>query len=115
MKSSDYTLTEEGNDWTIVVPIGTLRKQKVFVRFGRRDEEKNEVVTFSSVRGPTAEKCDDSASLNAKLAYGAFAVDKIGESDAIVIQANFLAQLLAPLSVTQALRRNRMAGGSSRR
>jgi membrane protease subunit (stomatin/prohibitin family) len=104
VKSSDYKIEENGNDWTITVPIGTLRKQKIFVRFGRKEENNNSIVTFSSVCGPASEK--NAMTLlryNNKLVYGAFAVDKVGGADSVVIQANFLAEMLSPLSVTQSL------------
>jgi membrane protease subunit (stomatin/prohibitin family) len=102
--AANYPLTEGGEGMVITVPIGTLRKQKVRVGFGVRDENGNELVSFRSTCGPVTEK--NALTLlrfNARMVHGAFAVEKLGEGETLVIQANLLTEMLNPAAVTQVL------------
>ena len=53
-QSSSWQVTESGDQWQIVVPVGPLRKQKVNVQFDAKDAEGNAMLAFSSVCGPAS-------------------------------------------------------------
>ncbi len=73
--SAGYTVQESGDTWEVVVPLGTLRKQKVMVEFGKPDDSGHALVSYWSVCGPASEK---NASIllrfNADTVHGSFAV-----------------------------------------
>ena len=95
---------EAGDDWTVVVPVGSLRKQVVHVRFGGKDEEGHDVIAFTSTCGPASPK-NAMALLryNTKMLHGAFAVEKTDAGEMIVLRANQLADTADPLEITRAI------------
>ncbi len=103
-QSAGYAIAEHGDTWQITVPIGSLRKQVVTVRFDQKLNESQPMVSYQSSCGPASDK--NSMSLlrfNAKMVHGAFAVEKVGELDMIVVQSNQLVDTLSPFSVSQVL------------
>lgn len=103
-QTSGYTIQEHGESWDITVQIGGLRKQVVTVRFDQKDPQGHAIVSYRSSCGPATDK-NAMALLryNNQMVHGAFAIDKVGESDMILIQANQLAEMLTPISVSQVL------------
>jgi membrane protease subunit (stomatin/prohibitin family) len=103
-KSAGYTITEGGDRWDIVVPIGSLRKQVVRVAFDRKDEDGQPIISFTSVCGPSSEgNAMKLLKYNQNLVHGAFAVIEEGGQDMIAVQANQLAGTADPLAVSRAL------------
>ena len=90
--------------WKLNVPIGSLRKQIVQVKFGDQDDEGHNVIAYSTTCGPATEK-NAMALLryNTKMLHGAFAVEKTDAGEMIVIRANQLADTADPLEITRAV------------
>jgi len=102
--ASSYAVEEAGETFRITVPIGGLRKQVVRVQFDEKDDEGNSVVKYNSTCGPANEK--NSMALlryNTKMVHGAFAVETIDGQEAIVVQANQLAEAMSVMDVTRVL------------
>jgi len=102
--AAGYALQESGDTWQVVVPVGSLRKQKLHVEFGQPDESGHAMVLFWSVCGPAAE---NNAMLllryNAETVHGAFALRQIEGREMVVLQAKQLAATLTPLEVSRVL------------
>jgi len=102
--AAGYGVAESPDAMQIVVPVGPLRKQLVNVEFGQTDSVGHTLVNYWSVCGPYDEK--NAAELlryNTDTLHGAFAVRKIGVAEMVVLQANQLAESLAPLDVSRVL------------
>jgi membrane protease subunit (stomatin/prohibitin family) len=102
--SSGYVVEEQGETWQVTVPIGALRKQLVTVRFDQKDAQGHAIVTYQSSCGPV----NDQTALtllryNTQMVHGAFAVQKVGEVEMVVIQANQVADMLNVVGVAQVL------------
>jgi membrane protease subunit (stomatin/prohibitin family) len=102
VQSSSWQLTENGDVWTVNVPIGSLRKQNVTITFGTRDAEGQEVIRYASACGP----CNPENALlllkyNTQMVHGAFAVQNTSSGDIVVVQANQLVGTLNTLDVTR--------------
>jgi len=104
IEGANWQLTESGDDWTIVVPTGSLRRQIVHVKFGGKDSEGHDVIAYSSTCGPASDK---NALLllryNAQMVHGAFAVQKTQSGEMIVVQANQLADTADALEVARVI------------
>jgi len=103
-QGAGWQISESGDVWNIVVPIGALRKQTVSVNFAAKDEEGHAVIAFSSICGPASER-NAMALLryNTKMVHGAFAVQQTSAGEMIVVQANQLADTADPLEVTRVM------------
>ncbi len=103
-QGAGWQISESGDAWSIVVPIGALRKQTVSVNFAAKDEEGHAVIAFSSICGPASER-NAMALLryNTKMVHGAFAVQQTSAGEMIVVQANQLADTADPLEVTRVM------------
>ncbi|MCL4207628.1 MAG: SPFH domain-containing protein [Pirellulaceae bacterium] len=103
-QSAGWKWNESGDVWSVVVPIGTLRKQTVHVDFTVKDDDGNAVLGFSSVCGPASDR-NAMALLryNTKMIHGAFAVQQTPAGEMIVVQGNQLASIADPLQVTRAI------------
>ena len=103
-QSSGWQVTESGDVWQIVVPIGSLRKQTVAVNFGAKDEKGHSLLSFVSTCGPSSDKnAMVLLKLNTQLVHGAFAVQTTPSGDMIVVQANQLADTATALDVSRIL------------
>ena len=104
VQASGYALQESGDSWQVTVPVGTLRKQNVTISFGQHDDGGHAMVNFRSTCGPASDQ--NAAALlryNTKLVHGAFAFDKVGDHEMIVLQASLLADTLAVPQVSQVI------------
>jgi membrane protease subunit (stomatin/prohibitin family) len=103
-QGAGWQLNESGDVWSVVVPIGSLRKQTVHVDFTVKDDDGNAVLGFSSVCGPASER-NAMALLryNTKMIHGAFAVQQTPAGEMIVVQGNQLANTADPLQVTRVM------------
>jgi membrane protease subunit (stomatin/prohibitin family) len=103
-QSSGWQITEGGDQWQIVVPVGPLRKQKVNVQFDAKDAEGNSMLAFSSVCGAaTNQNAMELLKFNTQMVHGAFAVESSPAGDVIVVRANQLTATADPLAVTKAI------------
>ena len=104
IQSSGWPLQEAGDDWSVSIPLGSLRKQTVYLNFAGQDEEGHALLSFSSICGPVSEK-NAMALLryNTKMVHGAFAVKNTPSGEMIVVQANQLADTTDPLEVTRVM------------
>jgi membrane protease subunit (stomatin/prohibitin family) len=102
IQGASWQLTESGDDWKVVVPTGSLRRQVVQVKFGTKDAEGHDVIAYTSTCGPASEK---NAMLllryNAQMVHGAFAIQKTESGEMIVVQANQLADTVDALEITR--------------
>ena len=75
-QSSSWQVTEAGDQWQIIVPVGPLRKQKVNVQFDAKDAEGNAMLAFSSVCGPASgQNAMELLKYNTQMVHGAFAIE----------------------------------------
>ena len=103
-EGAGHQIAESGGTLQITVPIGSLRKQVVYVEFGKSDESGHDVVTFWSICGPAADKhAMTLLRYNLKMLHGAFAVREVNGQSMVVLQANQMAATLDPLEVSRAL------------
>ena len=104
VEAAGYAMDEQGDAWQVRVPIGALRKQIVTVQFGLKDDAGHDIVSYTSTCGPFTEQ--NAAALlkhNTKLVNAAFAVQKVGAAEMVILQANQLAQALDPVAVSRVI------------
>lgn len=102
VQAAGYNLREEGDTWHVQVPVGSLRKQDVVVRFGEKDEAGSDIIHFASTCGPA--RPDIAMKLldyNARLVHGAFAVQDFGSGPMVVLTSNELADTADPLEISK--------------
>ncbi len=103
-QSAGYAVDEQGDVWNVTVPIGGLRKQLVAVRFDQKDPQGHPIVAYQSSCGPVNEQTALTLlRYNTKMVHGAFAVEKVGDTEMVMIQANQLVDMLNVVGVTQVL------------
>ncbi|MHC4400237.1 MAG: SPFH domain-containing protein [Planctomycetota bacterium] len=103
-EAGGYKIAESGDSLEITVAVGSLRKQVVYVDFGKSDDAGHDVVTYWSICGPAMDKhATTLLRYNTKMLHGAFAVKDVNGSPTVVLQANQLAQTLDPLEVSRVL------------
>jgi hypothetical protein len=103
-EGAGYKMTESGDTLHVTVPIGTLRKQGVYVEFGKSDEAGHDIVAYWSICGPAVDKhAMTLLRYNTKMVHGAFAVKEVGGQSMVVLQANQVAETLDPLEVSRVL------------
>ncbi len=103
-KSAGWQCREAGDSWQIVVPVGSLRKQTVDVRFDQKDAEGHALINYSSVCGPsTPENAVQLLKFNAQMVMGAFAVQSTESGDVVVVCASQLAATSTALDVTRTI------------
>ncbi len=101
-QSSGWQLTEGESSWKLIVPVGTLRKQTVEVRFGEKGQDGKEIVTYQSICGPASpENAMALLKYNSKMVHGAFAIEDTGSGDVVVICASEPAGTVSSLDVTK--------------
>ena len=103
-QANGFEISESGEVFQVTVPVGSLRKQRVEVRFDAKDPEGDAVIAYKSTCGPATEKnAMTLLKYNTKLVHGAFAVENLGAGDVVVIQANQLAETADALEITRVL------------
>jgi hypothetical protein len=103
-QAAGWQVQEAGDVWQITLPVGSLRKQTVAVNFATQDEDGDRMIAFSSICGPASDR-NAMALLryNAQMVHGAFAVQKTGAGEMIVVQANQLAATADPLGINRVI------------
>jgi hypothetical protein len=102
VQSSGWKADEQGDAWTVTVPIGSLRKQVVTVNFAAKDDANHSLIAYSSICGPaTPQNAMLLLRLNQQMVHGAFAVQNTASGDVVVVQANQLADTADALEVTR--------------
>ena len=91
--SSKWNLREQGDQWAMTVPVGSLRKQIVYANFGRKDDEGHELVGFWSSCGPAnPNNAVILLRFNQQTVHGAFAFQpKEQGGEELVLRSNLLA------------------------
>jgi membrane protease subunit (stomatin/prohibitin family) len=103
-QSAGWQCLESGDAWQVVVPVGSLRKQTVVVRFDQKDPDGHPLISYSSVCGPsTPENALQLLKFNAQMVMGAFGVQSSPSGDVVVVCASQLAATSAPLDVTRTI------------
>ena len=101
-RASGWHVEEQGEQWQIRVPIGSLRKQTIAVDFAAKDQDGNAVIAYSSNCGAaTPQNAVLLLKLNQQMVHGAFAIHSTPAGDMVVIQANQLADTADALEVTR--------------
>ena len=104
ISSNGWQAQENGDRWTIQIPIGSLRKQRVEIDFNAKDDEGHSIVAVTSVCGPFNEKNATALlSYNTRLVHGAFAVIDGSSGKQVVVRANQLADTADPLELTRTI------------
>jgi membrane protease subunit (stomatin/prohibitin family) len=103
-KSAGWQCLEAGETWQLVVPIGSLRKQTVDVRFDQKDAEGHALISYSSVCGPsTPENAMQLLKFNAQMVMGAFGIQSTESGDVVVVCASQLAATSTALDATRTI------------
>jgi membrane protease subunit (stomatin/prohibitin family) len=103
-QSAGWQCLEAGDAWHVVVPIGTLRKQTVVVRFDQKDSDGHPLVSYSSACGPsTPENALQLLKFNAQMVMGAFGVQSTPSGDVVVVCASQLAATSTALDVSRTI------------
>jgi membrane protease subunit (stomatin/prohibitin family) len=103
-KSAGWQCLESGDAWQIVVPVGSLRKQTVDVRFDQKDQEGHALISYSSVCGPsTPENAMQLLKFNAQMVMGAFGIQSTPSGDVVVVCASQLAGTSTALDVSRTI------------
>jgi hypothetical protein len=103
-QSAGWQCLEAGEAWQVVVPIGSLRKQTVTVRFDQKDSDGHAIISYSSVCGPsTPENAMQLLKFNAQMVMGAFGVQNTPSGDVVVVCASQLAATSSALDVSRTI------------
>lgn len=103
-QSAGWQCLESGEAWQVVVPIGSLRKQTVVVRFDQKDSDGHPLVSYSSACGPsTPENALQLLKFNAQMVMGAFGVQSTPSGDVVVVCASQLAATSTALDVSRTI------------
>jgi membrane protease subunit (stomatin/prohibitin family) len=103
-QSASWQCLESGDAWQVVVPIGSLRKQTVVVRFDQKDSDGHPLISYSSVCGPsTPENAMQLLKFNAQMVMGAFGVQSTPSGDVVVVCASQLAGTSTALDVSRTI------------
>ena len=96
-QSAGWRMEETGDDWKVIVPVGSTRKQSVIIKFGGKDAEGHELISYRSVCGPyTEQNAPLLLRFNTQMVAGAFAVENLGSGDMVVVLGNQLASTANP-------------------
>lgn len=103
-QAAGYTVSARDQGLAVVVPVGSTRKQQVYVEVRPAEKGGDPLLSFWSVCGAfQAKHALTFLRYNARLAYGAFAVRELGGPPMVVLQANLLAGSLTPDEVGRVL------------
>jgi hypothetical protein len=103
-QSAGWQCLEAGETWQIVVPVGSLRKQTVDVRFDQKDQEGHPLISYSSVCGPsTPENAMQLLKFNAQMVMGAFGIQSSESGDVVVVCASQLAATSTALDASRTI------------
>ncbi len=104
IQAAGYGVEQQGESLVVSIPIGSLRKQKVIVTFGHRDDGGQDVIRFLSRCGPARpEIAMKLLAHNARLIHGAFAIESTDSGQMVVLTANQLAETADPLEISKLL------------
>jgi hypothetical protein len=99
-----WSLSERGSEWSLVLAVGSLRKQEVHVSFGQLDEAGHRLVSlWSSCGSMRAENALSLLRFNSQLVHGAFAVQSMDGVDLLVLRANLLADTADGLEIMRTI------------
>jgi membrane protease subunit (stomatin/prohibitin family) len=102
--SAGWQCLETGEVWQIIVPVGSLRKQTVDVRFDQKDAEGHSLISYSSACGPsTPENAMQLLKFNAQMVMGAFGVQSTPSGDVVVVCASQLAATSTALDASRTI------------
>ncbi|HTN76325.1 MAG TPA: SPFH domain-containing protein [Pirellulaceae bacterium] len=91
-QSAGWQMEETNDEWKVSVPVGSTRKQMVLIKFGGKDAEGHELITYRSVCGPyTEQNAPLLLRFNTQMVAGAFAVENLGSGEMVVVLANQMA------------------------
>jgi membrane protease subunit (stomatin/prohibitin family) len=103
-QSAGYQVTEVGDVFQIVVPVGPLRKQTVTVRFDQKDPAGHALISYASTCGPsTPENALQLLKFNTQMVLGAFAIQPSPSGDMVVVCASQLAGTSTALDVSRVI------------
>jgi len=99
--SSHWSLKEQGDQWAMTVPVGSLRKQVVYANFGRKDDDGHELIGFWSPCGPAnPNNAVILLRFNHQTVHGAFAFQpKEQGGEELVLRSNLLADTIDAFEV----------------
>ena len=99
-----WNLEADDKQWSIVVPLGILRRQLVTVTFDRKDRKGHDLISLSSVCGPATEETAMALlRYNRQMAHAAFAIEPTSSGDVVVVEANQLAETADELEIQRAI------------
>jgi membrane protease subunit (stomatin/prohibitin family) len=101
--TSKWIVKEQGDQWSMVVPVGSLRKQTVYATFGRKDDDGHELICFWSPCGPAnPSNAVTLLRFNHQTLHGAFAFQPSEHGgEELVLRSNLLADTTDALEVVR--------------
>ena len=102
-KTSNWVLKEQGDQWGMIVPVASLRKQTVYATFGRKDDDGHELICFWSPCGPAnPSNAVTLLRFNHQTLHGAFAFQPNEQGgEELVLRSNLLADTTDPMEVVR--------------
>lgn len=99
--NSKWVLKEQGDQWGMVVPVGSLRKQTVYATFGRKDDDGHDLICFWSPCGPAnPSNAVTLLRFNHQTLHGAFAFQPNEHGgEELVLRSNLLADTTDALEI----------------
>jgi membrane protease subunit (stomatin/prohibitin family) len=99
--NSKWVLKEQGDQWGLVVPVGSLRKQTVYATFGRKDDDGHDLICFWSPCGPAnPSNAVTLLRFNHQTLHGAFAFQPNEHGgEELVLRSNLLADTTDALEI----------------
>ncbi len=104
LNSGNWPTEENADVWNVTVPVGPLRKQRVAIRFDRKDGSGSPLIACSSVCGPATE--ENAMTLlrhNGKMVNAAFGIEPTEAGEMVVVESNHLADTTDPLELMRAI------------
>lgn len=104
-KASGWILGETSqNHWSLVVPVGSIRRQMIDVAFEETADSQDEFVCISSICGPANEQSAmQLLRQNAQMIHATFAIRSMPFGDMVVVEANHLADTADAMEISRAI------------
>ncbi|QDV26182.1 SPFH domain-containing protein [Aureliella helgolandensis] len=102
--SAQWNIEASEGQWTLTVPVGTLRKQRVHLDFSSQDDAGHAVMNiWSSCGSFSPGQAITLLRFNAQLIHGAFAIQVTEGNDLLVLRANLLVDTADALELTRTI------------
>ncbi|MFO0921006.1 MAG: SPFH domain-containing protein [Pirellulales bacterium] len=103
-KQNGWTVQPQGEGLELVVPLGSLRRQRLMIELDKKDGDGHALISIWTSCGTVQQQ--NAMSLlryNDQLVHGAFALRRQGDAELLVLRENLIADTADPLEITKAI------------